>query len=400
MKIKTLLAASLLLFFLPAGASATCGDSITEDTTLEEGVSHCREEGLEIASDNVTLDCRGHSITGLNDRHPGILAEGVENISIEACDVSGFYDGISLKNVTDSTVLNSSASFNYASGISLESSDSNTISGNDVDRNWDGIFLQNSTENAVVDNSVHRNDIDGVHLFYGSTDNLVKDNDLRENLGHGIAPAVCDNSIEGNIAGNGKHVKYVENARGIEIRDKSRYSEIILCNVTDSVIKNVTINNSKINTDGVLLVNSDSNKVVNSTFNNVRTGIYLFHSSNNNRLTANTVTSSDLGIRLRKNSTDNKVIRNTVKNTEVYLKAVKDSENNLFLNNSLEGSTASFSNNGSIEIESPLDGILENRNITEPPEKTLKEAPEPYLLLSIVSFLIFTGFVAYNVLEA
>lgn len=401
MKTEILVAVSLLLMFLPSGASLECGDNVTEDTTLERGIRQCTEKGLEITSDNVTLDCNGHSITGFNNhRYPGIAAEDVQNISIEACEVSGYYNGISLENVTGSKVLNSSSSSNYASGISLVSSDFNNISGNDVDRNWDGIFLRNSTENRIVGNNVQRNEIDGIHLFYGSTDNLVRGNDLKENYGHGLAPAVCDNRVENNIAGNGKPIKYVENAENIEITDTARFSEIILCDVTGSIIRNVTINNSKINSDGVLMVNSDRNEILDSTFNNVRTGVYLFRSSDNNRIARNSVNSSDLGIRLRKNSSENLVLRNSLKNTKVYLKAVKDSENNIFINNSLEASKASFSNNGSISVKDPVSKIEDYRNMTEPPEKSLEEGHDPYILLSILSVLMFAAYIAYRKLKA
>jgi parallel beta-helix repeat protein len=396
MKTEILVITSLLVVLMPGGTSVSCGENITEDTTLQKGVYQCTGKGLEITEDDVRLYCEDHRITGFNEKHSGIVAEGVENVSIEACDVSGFYNGISLDNVTDSRVVNSSGSSNYASGISLVSSHSNVVRDNEFDRNWDGIFLHNSTENRITGNSVHRNEIDGVHLFYGSFDNVVRGNDLSQNLGHGLAPAVCDNRIEGNVAGDGEPLKYVENTRDVEIADTSHLSEIIFCNVTDSTIRNVTINNSDLNTDGVLLVNSDRNKILSSTFNNVRTGVYLFRSSDSNRVVENTVTSSDLGIRLRKNSSNNRIIRNTVRSTEVYLKAVKGAGGNFFINNSLESSETGFVNNGSIEITKPIRGIEGKVNLTEPPKKSFKGGIGLFIALPIIAILLFASYAVYT----
>lgn len=396
MKTEILVIMSLLVILIPGGTAVSCGENITEDTTLQRGIYQCTKGGLEIAADDVVLDCRGHSITGFNEQYSGIVAENVENVSIEACDVSDFYNGISLENVTDSRVINSSASSNYASGLSLVFSHSNVVRGNEFGRNWDGVFLHNSTENRITGNSIHRNEIDGVHLFYGSVDNVVRGNDLSQNLGHGLAPAVCDNRVEGNVAGDGKPLKYVENTRDIEIEDTARFSEIIFCNVTGSTIRNVTINNSDLNTDGVLLVNSDRNKVLDSTFNNVRTGVYLFRSSDNNRIVDNTVTSSDLGLRLRKNSSNNRITENTVRNTEVYLKAVKDSRGNFFINNSLETSETTFVNNGSIEITEPIRGIEGKVNLSEPPRKSFEEDIGLYLVLPLIAILLFASYAVYT----
>ena len=41
-----------------------CGDTITTDTTLDSDLVNCRNNGIVIGADNITLDLNGHTIDG------------------------------------------------------------------------------------------------------------------------------------------------------------------------------------------------------------------------------------------------------------------------------------------------------------------------------------------------
>ena len=341
-----------LLFIILVSSTAAishgdlhCGSEISNDTEMKQSVQGCTGKGLEIVEDNVTLNCRDYSITGANDRHAGVAVDSHSNVEIKNCDINGFYSGISLENVSDSTVRDVNSSYNYATGIKLVGSEGNTVTSNNVSENWDGVFLQNSSDNKIIENDIHRNTIDGVHLFYGSFNNTVKQNNLTENRGHGLAPAVCGNSIENNIAGAGKPVMYRENAQGLEISDTNKYSEIVLCNVSDSVIKNISIDNRGLDSDGVLMVASDDNTVKNSYFEDVRTAVYFYRDSERNLVHENIVKSSDIGLRLRLDSDDNRLEANSIEEADTYIKVLRNSTGNDFVKNTIEETQFSILNN-------------------------------------------------------
>jgi Right handed beta helix region len=61
-----------------------CGDTITQDTTLDSDLIDCPGDGLLIGADNVTLDLNGHTIDGadtLGSR--GVTSEGFSGITLE-----------------------------------------------------------------------------------------------------------------------------------------------------------------------------------------------------------------------------------------------------------------------------------------------------------------------------
>lgn len=401
---KLLILLAVTVMFLPFSASAYCGqggecgcgDTVPNDTVLNSSIDACRGQGLEINSDDVTLNCQGHRITGATNRSSGIVAEDVDNVTVRNCKVSDYYSGIQLDNVSNPILVDNSANSNYATGIELLNVTGGLFSGNEFSDNWDGIYLEDSTGNKIINNSAHRNKIDGVHLFYGSTGNKVYGNNLTNNKGHGLAPAVCSNDIgENNIAGLGKPIKYVEGKQDVRVEDSSSYSEIIFCNVDDSIIKNVTIRNGPLNTDGIILVNSDGNKVVDSYFEDVRTGVYLFRGSDSNKILNNTVISSDLGIRLRYSSKNNLIARNTIRTTEVYLKAVRNSTDNEFRYNLIEGRNITVNYSQDLELRysnNSLNFTESGNSVTH--ENHVSGSLVLYLLLIsliVVTFVYFYG---------
>ena len=73
-------AVALLVALLPSTAIAThvsCGDVITQDTTLDSDLVNCPGEGVVIGASGITLDLAGHLIDGA--RGPFSSARGVDN---------------------------------------------------------------------------------------------------------------------------------------------------------------------------------------------------------------------------------------------------------------------------------------------------------------------------------
>src|SRR4029450_1487011 len=99
---RTALLATVLLTFVlvlnvgPALANhVSCGDTITQDTTLDADLTNCYE-GIVIGADNITLDLAGHSIAstqfGVNNR------TGHDDVTVKRGKIENGGYGISLAN--------------------------------------------------------------------------------------------------------------------------------------------------------------------------------------------------------------------------------------------------------------------------------------------------------------
>ena len=334
----------------------SCGDTLTSSRNFsEESLSGCRYNGLTINTSNVILDCGGGSIKGMHDSSLTGIAVFADNVTLINCIVENFHCGICAYGSSNSKIICNSVHFNRALGIGLyENSSSNLILNNSASFNgWDGIYVENSSDNFIIYNSAQLNTNDGIHLFHNARWNYVANNFLEENGAHSLASTLCQNYIvdESNFGIEGKTIKYVQNSNRVLIGSTQAYSEIIFCNVTDSIISNVTMDNGPQKTDGILLVESSRNLIVNSSFNNVRAAVYLYSSSQNNFIINNTMKNSDYGIRMVLNSSKNRAEGNNLAQNDFDF-AAESSENNYFLNNTLEGRTFSFSYTGDIEFNS------------------------------------------------
>jgi len=349
------------------GTDCACGDVVVADVTGDDIPSTlCRQNGLTIVEDDISIDCDGRTIVGQTRAGHGIVVEGASNVSIRDCQISGFYNGIKVRGSYAVSIENNTLSSNRASGISLHDVDASVVRHNRALKNWDGLYLEDSTGNVISENVVRRNTVNGLHLFYGAINNTVVNNDLERNGGHGIATAVCSNYIdETNTAGTGDPIRYLEDATDVTIEDTARYAEVILCNVSQSVIRNVTIHNGRSRSDGVLMVNSSHNNVVGSEFINTRTAVYLFRSSYDNTIAYNTVRSSDIGLRVRRHSNLNSFLHNDIKGTPIPVKTIKHASWNRFVDISIQDQKYTFSMFGSgdqtVQVEE--EGAHLDRNV-------------------------------------
>jgi nitrous oxidase accessory protein NosD len=111
---RFLLGLGILLLFtagLPAGskahngASIACGQTITEDTTLEEDLA-CPAEAasaLVIAASNITLDLGGHTISGYTP-NTGVYTTGQSGLTIRNGVIEGFNVGVYIDSSNGVTV--------------------------------------------------------------------------------------------------------------------------------------------------------------------------------------------------------------------------------------------------------------------------------------------------------
>ena len=226
------------LVLVPSGAvvgaePVRCGAVLTEDTVLDRDLVGCREDGLVIGADGITVDLNGHTVTGLGAAETaGVRNRGHDHVVIENGTVQDFGRGVLLADArrnllrdlrvevnqsggvvlveaTKNRVVDCFAAANGgsppSSGIALFDSDRNRIEGNVAFEHAYGIGLFDSDGNVLSDNDVAPLGSDGNNdagiVVVDSSDNRIRDNRADSNDGDGIRvmPTGQRTSITGNL---------------------------------------------------------------------------------------------------------------------------------------------------------------------------------------------------------
>ena len=97
-----------------AATHVNCGDTITQDTTLDSDLLNCPENGVVIGAPGTTLDLAGHLIHG-PDPHPALgwdfppdgvnNREGHTNVTVQNGTIRGFQTGVSVGNYDSGPAL-------------------------------------------------------------------------------------------------------------------------------------------------------------------------------------------------------------------------------------------------------------------------------------------------------
>jgi len=127
------------------------------------GTSPC----FEFNTSDVVLDCDYHSLTNATGSDTAIAWYGVDNITVENCDIWDFQTGIEVVNSTDMEIYNNQLGDNY-NGISVTNS-IGLISLNWLDNNTGaGIYLEGVNDSAIILNNLYGN-YDGIQAEYGDS---------------------------------------------------------------------------------------------------------------------------------------------------------------------------------------------------------------------------------------
>lgn len=192
-----------LMAMLPGAAQAqSCGSILTSSTTLTGNLVCPSGNGLELAANNISLDCAGFTISG-GGSGIGILLDNVSQTSVLNCTVDRFGVGVRIDGGNDNrlykntAMLNMSASggFNIINGSTGNSLEGNISAFNSSGR---GFSVNDSDENRLIYNRAFDNGFRGFDII-NSDFNFLYGNAAVENSSAGI---VVQDFLGGTSTGN------------------------------------------------------------------------------------------------------------------------------------------------------------------------------------------------------
>lgn len=354
---------------------------------------------LNIRANDVVLDCKGLSVTGtgfngygIAVRLVGLIPQRTNDVEVRNCNVSGFRYGIYAEGSTNISIHDNNVSSNFpdvdgrrygnflgmaegggirlnntiggqiknnttndqAIGIDVRGSSNIQISGNQSSNNtaW-GINLWQTSSSEISGNTTGGNiryctwgagtvgpgcDAGGIAMQYGSSGNLVTNNQVTAGNGNGIfikahaMPCGNNNVIANNTISasmyNGIEIGFCSGTQIVGNTISNGLDGIWMGFAVNTTIKSNTIQNQ--NNHGIISNHSHDNLIANNTLVNDNEAMFFYwdqvdprdfgwlnvdqYHSFNNTMSGNIVNNNvGAGIHL-KNSTGNQITGNTLSN--------------------------------------------------------------------------------------
>jgi len=297
---------------------------------------------ITIGADNVTLDCKGYSITG-DTTGNGISNTGFHNGVVKNCVITNFTYAIYFYGANNAIIDNNTANSNYY-GIYFYSGSNNTFTGNTANNNFQaGISITESSGNILTSNIVSSNTRFGFSIMLVNN-SIIYNNTIENN---GIVGQGGRDGISVQVENHGNNITFNS------ITNSGRAGIFLRLNSSDNIIANNSITNS--HAYGILVTDSSSNSIANNTIANVSTNglaysglgkgrgvfiadLYGADSSgdgpeSNNIVSENKIYDCQTGLHLRTGLSTNNVLKNNVVyrcNNGIY---INDGNDNVITDN-------------------------------------------------------------------
>jgi len=261
-------------------------------------------EGVVIERDNIILDGASHTVQGIEtaNQYDGICLFGRNNVTVKNLKIKGFGGGIGLLESQKIFLLNNSIT-QSSNGIWLDNSSDNTLHGNSLSSctNY-GLSVCWSANNTFSQNSI--SDCSFGFTIWGQIC-LTYPTPLPYNTDDYVQWFDSSNTIDG------KPVYYLVDKSDLLI-DAANYPQVgylTLVNCVNITVTGLTLTN---NGQGLLLVNTNSSKIIGNKVENNFDGLGCVANSCNNTLSGNEVKHNDHGISINCASNGNSLLDNLV----------------------------------------------------------------------------------------
>ena len=272
----------LILIGFGFAANVTCGDTLSTPNTYNVMNASCSIDwatAFTIAAQNVTLDCKGFSMTGNNASSPNGIYSNEFNTTIENCDIVDFKTAIYL----DATSSNSITFCNITGAqfpISGAANNNTLISNNRLIGTPGlsinvGIELDDNIGNAQIRNNVFSTTQSAIFGYGKSSTGIRSESDLIQN--NTITnSSICNSALDWERASN-------TIAANNSFAADSNVCDMLMFNITNGVYSNNTVNGSLSVWGGSVNATASSNTI----FGN----IYLPAGTNSNTFLSNIIQS-------------------------------------------------------------------------------------------------------------
>jgi parallel beta-helix repeat protein len=341
-----------------------CGDTITQDTTLDSDLIDCPGNGITIGAKAIRLDLGGHTIDGIRSfGQNGVENVGFRDVVITNGGIQQFGASVQLTYTAGNLVSNLFLAHNEDWGVRVDSSTDTRIEDNIALDNrpaGGGIIAVNSPNTHIMRNSVLDSD-DGIIVTNGSDNSIVDGN------------STATIYLTGIDASGSQGLQVSNNTL---IRD-----EIYTAGLRDSRISQNTVRGAAY---GIIMINCFGNLIENNVLqDNHFAGIYV-EDAGDNRIEENSISNNQhYGINVQRYSVNNVIERNSVSNSGSHGIAIttdvrdpigtRVQDNLVFDNGSdgifvyghardtlVQGNTATGNTDDGVDVDSPDTTLTEN----------------------------------------
>jgi parallel beta-helix repeat protein len=252
----------------------------------------------------------------------------------------GFYalyidGGLTAKGTPTSKIIMTSNKLSPAPmdwfSVTINSTGDAEIEYAEISYGWAAISLADTNRTIISNNAFSNN---GIGIYGGTSNSVICNNEISDNLGHGIIlytmftglrnNTVCNNDISNN-GGSGifLYSAYANNV--IEYNSlNSNYWNIFLSSSKDTYIENNTISNGE---HGILMLFSWNNTIAHNDVYDAVNGISMNYTWNTT-IMHNNVMNNALGLNISSDSSNNTIYHNyIIGNTD---QAIDDSDSNFW----------------------------------------------------------------------
>jgi parallel beta-helix repeat protein len=355
--------------------------------------------GIAIERNDTTFDGNGYRLFG-SYYGTGVLLQNVSNVVVENTNVQYFEHGIYLDNSNSSIlkgntmgacgievtqnsnnnqiimnkvsgdisidfVKDNEVTGNSASSISLSWSTNVTVLDNNIsdDKRIDstlvlgnyseGIYADNSGNCRISDNTVERKNI-GIDIWQSTNFTLTGNTLLNNQVGFKLLGSDIQHNlhnIDTSNTVNGKPVYFLVNRTNYQFPTNAGWLAAINC-------KNITVQNlvSTPNWDGVLLVDTQDSKIVNSNLTGNFNAIRL-QNVTNCIINQNTITNNEFAALYFEGTTNSTITENEILSNYYFLDMWHNSTNNTLFHNDFIGNwTGSVSSESQNQWDNGVEG--------------------------------------------
>jgi len=274
----------VLLYFIAVEMSMITATSVTTCSNITSAGNYLQTANLtptatigitciNITSSNVLYDCGGNSITNGSFIGWGISANGVNNITIQNCNITcktatngGGGGAVYFLNVSNSYVTNNSFPLNK-NGVTFENTTNSTIINNFIrNSSLNGIYLITSNNNYIINNLFNLTAGNSIYIDGNSNYNSINNNQIYGSQSEGISVGGNYNNITSNMVGYSSGLS--PSANGLDIES----------GLYNNIVGNTEYSNGNA---GIYINGEGTNYILNNYATLNKYGIYIRQSDNN-----------------------------------------------------------------------------------------------------------------------